>query len=174
MTQAKPKKKVLKKKLKTKPTVSDFATPVVESAREIWLAGLGAFSVAQAESGKLIEQGNKLFDKLVSEGTRLEKKSRDVAETAVGDIREEVEAKVGDVRQQAVDKWDKLETVFEDRVASALGRLGVPTAEEVNKLSAHVQKLSSQVAALSKSGTARATTRRKSAARKPAAANKTK
>ena len=52
------KKKVLKKSAPAKSAAENFAAPVVESAREIWLAGLGAFSVAQAESGKLIEQGN--------------------------------------------------------------------------------------------------------------------
>jgi len=167
------KKKVLKKKTQAKPSATNLAAPVVDSAREIWLAGLGAFSVAQAESGKLIEQGNKLFEKLVSEGAKLEKKTRNVAETAVGDIKGDVESRVDAVRQQAVDNWDKLENIFEDRVARVLGRLGVPTAEEVNKLSARVQKLSSQVTTMSKSG-AKAAKPRKTAAKKPAAAKAAK
>ena len=155
------KKKVMKKKAQAKPAASMFAAPVVESAREIWLAGLGAFSVAQSESGKMIEQGNKLFEKLVSEGVKLEKKTRDVAETAVDDIKDEVESKVGAVRQQAVDNWDKLENIFEDRVARVLGQLGVPTAADVNKLSERVQMLSRKVTELSKP--------KKAAAKKPAA-----
>ncbi len=157
------KKKVLKKKVQAKPSVENIATPVVDSAREIWLAGLGAFSVAQTEGGKMIEQGNKLFDKLVSEGVKLEKKTRGVAETAVGDIKGEVESKVGAVRQQAVDNWDKLENIFENRVARVLGQLGVPTADEVNKLSARVQTLSKKVTDLTKSAKPR-----KAAAKKPA------
>lgn len=163
------KKKVLKKKTPSTPAVSKLVAPVVDSAREIWLAGLGAFSVAQAESGKLIEQGNKLFEKLVSEGTKLEKKTRQVAETAVGDIKGDVEAKVGAVRQQAVDNWDKLENIFEERVAQVLGRLGVPSAEDVNNLSARVQKLSSKVTAMTRSTSAKPATPRKQAAKKPAA-----
>ena len=164
-------KKTLKKKVQAKPAISKFAVPVVDSAREIWLAGLGAFSVAQQESGKLFEQGNKLFEKLVSEGTKLEKKTRNVAGTAVGDIKGGVESKVGAVRQQAADNWDKLENIFEDRVARVLGRLGVPTADDVNKLSARVQKLSRQVTAMSKTNGAKAPARRKTA-RKKASANK--
>ena len=160
------KKKVMKKKTQAKPAASTFAAPVVESAREIWLAGLGAFSVAQSESGKMIEQGNKLFEKLVSEGVKLEKKTRDVAETAVDDIKDEVESKVGAVRQQAVDNWDKLENIFEDRVARVLGQLGVPTAADVNKLSERVQMLSRKVTELSKPKKAAA---KKPAAKKPAA-----
>ncbi len=163
------KKKVMKKKEQAKPAALNIAAPVVESAREIWLAGLGAYSVAQAESGKLIEQGNKLFEKLVSEGSRLEKKTRSVAETAVGDIKGGVESKVDAVRKQAVDNWDKLENIFEERVARVLGSLGVPTAEDVNKLSERVQKLSRQVTALSKAAPAKAAKARKTAAKKKTA-----
>ncbi len=163
------KKKVMKKKVQAKPAASNVATPVVDSAREIWLAGLGAFSFAQEESGKIIEQGNKLFEKLVSEGTKLEKKTRDVAENAVGDITAEVESKVGAVRKQAVDNWDKLENIFEDRVARVLGQLGVPTADDVNKLSARVQTLSNKVTAMSKPAKPAKVAAKKPAARKPVA-----
>ena len=62
--------------------------------------------------------------------------------------------------------WDKLENIFEDRVARVLGRLGVPTADDVNKLSARVQKLSRQVADMSKTGAKKPAARRKKAARK--------
>ena len=165
------KKKVLKKKTAAKPAVSNVTAPVVDSAREIWLAGLGAFSVAQAESGKLIEQGNKLFEKLVSEGAKLEKKTVEVAESAVGDIKGDAESRVDAVRKHAVDNWDKLENIFEDRVARVLGRMGVPTADEVNKLSARVQKLSTQVTAMAKT-TTRKTTTRKTTAKKKATTKK--
>jgi len=147
------KKKVVKKKAAAKPAVGSIATPVVDSARDIWLAGLGAFSFAQSESGKIIEQGNKLFEKLVSEGVKLEKKTRDVAESTVGELKGGVESRVDAVRKQAVDNWDKLENIFEDRVARVLGQLGVPTADDVNKLSERVQTLSAKVTALSKTAT---------------------
>ena len=141
-------KKTLKKKVQAKAGAGNFTAPVMDSAREIWLAGLGAFSVAQQESGKLIEQGNKLFEKLVAEGSKLEQQTRGLAENVVGDIRGGMESRVESVRQQAVDNWDKLEGVFEDRVARVLGRLGVPTVDDVNKLSARVQKLSREVSKL--------------------------
>ena len=162
-------KKTLKKKVQAKPEVSKLAAPVVDSARDIWLAGLGAFSFAQQESGKLFEQGNKLFEKLVSEGSKLEKKTRDMAGDAVGDIKGGMGSKVESVRQQAADNWDKLENIFEDRVARVLGRLGVPTADDVNKLSARVQKLSRQVAGMSKTNGSKPATARKRAKRKTSA-----
>ena len=46
--------KKLKKKVQRKPVARKVENPVVESARDIWLAGLGAFSVAQQEGEKII------------------------------------------------------------------------------------------------------------------------
>jgi poly(hydroxyalkanoate) granule-associated protein len=164
-------KKTLKKKVTAKGSASKLTDQVVDSARDIWLAGLGALSVAQKESGKVLEQGNKLFDKLVEEGSKLERNTRKDVEGAVTDLRDDVESRVESVRKQASDNWDKLENVFEERVARALGRMGVPTADDVNKLSARVQKLSDQVAALAdnKSKPAAKAPVRKTTARKAAA-----
>jgi poly(hydroxyalkanoate) granule-associated protein len=184
-------KKKLKKKLQSKSPVGKLSDQVVESARDIWLAGLGAFSVAQEESGKMVEQGNKLFERLVKEGRKIEKDTRGAADRTVDDLRDEVESRVDSVRQQATDNWDKLENIFEDRVARVLGRLGVPTADDVNKLSARVQRLTDQVADLSakdapkpeKKATRKKTTRKtaakktaskKATAKKPAAKKTTK
>jgi len=156
-------KKTLKKKVQAKGSASKLTDQVVDSARDIWLAGLGAFSVAQTESGKIVEQGNKLFDKLVAEGSKIEKTTRKDVEGKVVSLRDDVEHRVDSVRKQATNNIDKLENLFEERVARVLGRLGVPTADDVNKLSARVQKLSDQVALLAER------TAPKAPARKPAA-----
>jgi poly(hydroxyalkanoate) granule-associated protein len=164
-------KKTLKKKVPAKGSAGKLTDHVVDSARDIWLAGLGALSVAQKESGKVLEQGNKLFDKLVEEGSKIERNTRKDVEGAVTDLRGDVESRVESVRKQASDNWDKLENVFEERVARVLGRMGVPTADDVNKLSARVQKLSDQVAALAdnKAKPAAKAPARKSTAKKAAA-----
>ena len=170
-------KKKLKKKVQRKSSVNKNANPVFDSAREIWLAGLGAFSVAQTEGGKNIEQGNKMFDKLVAEGSKLEKWTRKDVEGAVDDLRDEFESRVGDfrggiesrvnefrgdvesrlggvrehaesARKQASDNWGRLEKIFEDRVSRSLASLGIPTRDDVNDLAERVQKLSRQVAAM--------------------------
>ena len=170
-------KKKLKKKVLGKPAVNKNVNPVVDSVREIWLAGLGAFSVAQQEGGKIIEQGNKMFDKLVAEGSKIEKRTRKDVEGAVDDVRSEFESRVGDirsgiesrvnefrgdvesrlggvreqaesVRKQASDNWGKLEKIFEDRVSRSLANLGIPTRDDVKDLAERVQKLSRQVAAM--------------------------
>lgn len=170
------KKKVLKKKLQRKPASRNVAAPAVESAREIWLAGLGAFSVAQQEGGRIIEQGSKLFDKLVAEGSKVEKKTRKDVEGAVDDFRDEVENRLEAmkhqadvVRKQASDNWDKLEKIFEDRVGRALSGLGIPGKDDVNNLANKVQKLTREVSELEdKVVAARARPKAKKAAKKPA------
>lgn len=154
-------KKTLKKKVADKKAtrsaapvaaVSNAAAPVIESARDIWLAGLGAFNVAQQEGYKVLEEGSKIFDKLVAEGSKIEAKTRKEVQGAVSDIRSEVESRVVGakhqaeaVRKQAVDNWDKLERIFEERVARSLTKLGIPSQDDVNKLSARVSQLTKQM-----------------------------
>lgn len=60
-------------------------TPVMETGHEVWLAGLGALSLARKEGGKVAEQGSKMFDRLVAEGQKFEKK---VGKTVRSDARE--------------------------------------------------------------------------------------
>jgi len=134
--------KTLKKKTPAKQAKGVFAVPVVNSAKDILFAGLGAFSVAQQEGEKLIGQGTKLFDRLVSEGARVEKKSIKFAESTVGEIKTDVEKRLEGVRKQANVNWDGLGSVFDLRVSDTLERLGIPTSKDLNKLSGHVQDMS--------------------------------
>jgi poly(hydroxyalkanoate) granule-associated protein len=111
---------------------------VMDSAQQIWLAGLGAFVKAQAEGGKL-------FESLVKEGAALDAKTRKVTDAKVAEARSTVEATLGQVRERSQETWDKLEKVFEDRVSRALGRLGVPGHDEIRSLSSKVDELSREV-----------------------------
>src|SRR6476619_7668529 len=92
---------------------------IMESAQHIWLAGMGAFAKAQ-------EEGGKLFEALVKEGSSLEQKTRKIATGTVGEVRGAVESGVTQVRERTQETWDKLEQVFETRVSRALGKLNVP------------------------------------------------
>lgn len=109
-----------------------------ESAQQIWLAGVGAFSRAQAE-------GTKLFEALVKEGMGLEQTMRKFAGGRADVVRDAVESRVGQARERATDTWDKLEKVFEDRVQRALVKLGVPSREDLNDLSARVEGLTAEL-----------------------------
>ncbi len=107
---------------------------VMDSAQQIWLAGLGAFSKAQAEGGKL-------FESLVKEGTALDAKTRKFTEERVNEMRGNVETTVGQVRERGQQTWSKLERVFEDRVARTLGRLGIPSKEDIQALNKRIDEL---------------------------------
>jgi poly(hydroxyalkanoate) granule-associated protein len=135
---------------------NDLAKTVRESAQSIWLAGLGAFSKAQAG-------GNKVFDTLVKQGRTLESRTRKLATSKVT----EVTSNVGKAASRATQTWDKLEQVFEDRVARALQRLGVPTNKDIQALSKRVEQLTESVQKLSSRASAPKETAAKRSAAKP-------
>jgi poly(hydroxyalkanoate) granule-associated protein len=107
---------------------------IVDSAQQIWMAGMGAFNRAQGE-------GSKLFEALVKEGMNIEQHTRKLAGGKVDAVRDAVENRVGVARERATDTWDRLEKVFEERVQRALNRLGVPNSEDLNDLVSRVNKL---------------------------------
>jgi poly(hydroxyalkanoate) granule-associated protein len=149
-----------KLKAKAQASAGTKTGSIMDSAQQIWLAGLGAFAKAQ-------EEGGKLFEALVKEGLSLEQKTRKIASGKAEELRGAVESTVGQVRERATDTWDKLEKVFEDRVQRALARLGVPGRDELQDLIERVDQLNAAIRDLD-GGKARS-------ARKPASktANKT-
>lgn len=127
---------------------SQLAGAVKDSAQQIWLAGMGAFSKAQ-------EEGTKVFEALVKEGMSLQKKTQGIAEEKISEVTGKMTAMAGTVQAKAGQNWDKLEAIFEARTAKALNKLGVPTAKDVQSLTDRVDALAAAVAKLSK-GTAAA------------------
>jgi poly(hydroxyalkanoate) granule-associated protein len=144
------------------PTGSALAGAVKDSAQQIWLAGMGAFSKAQAEGGKV-------FETLVKEGTALQRKTQSVAEAKISEVTGRMTNMAGDVQAKAGQHWDKLESIFEERTAKALGKLGVPSAKDVEALTKRIDELKKQVAALSKTAPAKKTRAASNGAAKPAA-----
>ncbi|MBI5259055.1 MAG: phasin family protein [Burkholderiales bacterium] len=120
---------------------SQLAQTVKDSAQQIWLAGLGAFSKAQGE-------GTKVFETLIKEGVNLHRKTQAAAEEKLGDMAGKMTAMAGEVGTKANAHWDKLETIFEERTARAMSRLGVPTAKDVAALTERVDALAAAVAKL--------------------------
>jgi len=118
---------------------SDLANSVRDSAQQIWLAGMGAFAKAQAE-------GRQVFDALVKEGTTLQKKTQSAAEEKFGDVSSKMSSMAEDVTAKAGKQWDKLESIFEERTAKAMKKLGVPSSKDVEALMARIDALSAQVA----------------------------
>lgn len=112
-----------KLKALARPDTESLAVTIRDSANQIWLAGLGAFAKAQSE-------GNKVFEALVAEGQRMQDETKAAADE-----------RIAEARKTAVGAWDKLEKVFEDRVARALHSLNVPTRKDIDTLSKRVAQL---------------------------------
>ena len=110
---------------------SEGAAKVKESAREIWLAGLGAFSVAG-------EEGGKVFQQLVKKGTSVEKQN--TARLA------ELGERAAELKEDAKGALKTISAPIEAGVASAMQKLGVPTRTEIMNLTKRVEELTKAVA----------------------------
>jgi poly(hydroxyalkanoate) granule-associated protein len=119
------------------------------SPRPGWPGRLDALARAQQE-------GAKVFETLVKQGQRTKQTAAETAAVA----RDVATAKVKEMQQIAGGTWDKLEQVFEERVARALASLGIYTQSDMQRLSGRVDKLAEQVDQLLKA--------RQGAARSPA------
>ena len=138
---------------------SALAISVKESAQQIWLAGMGAFAKAQAE-------GRQVFDALVKEGTTLQRKTQSAAEEKFGDVSSRMSSMADDVTAKAGKQWDKLESIFEERTAKAMKKLGVPSSKDVDALMARIDALSEQVARSARSTARKTAAGAKTATRK--------
>lgn len=122
---------------------SDGPLPSVkDSAQQIWQAGLAAFTRAQAE-------GSKAFETLVKEGINIQRKTQAAAEERLSEATQKMTSMANEIGSKATGQWDRLETIFEDRVAKAMGKLGVPTAKDVAALNARLDELTKAVQQLS-------------------------
>lgn len=140
------------KRLTKAKTDGQLGAAIKDSATQIWLAGLGAFSKAQTE-------GTKLLSSLIKEGEKVQDRAKKAASKAQADSTkffadlvkegEKVQhrasraagSSIADVREKATGTWDKLENVFEDRVARALHSLNVPTKKDIDALGKRVSEL---------------------------------
>ena len=105
----------------------NLAKAVRDSAQEIWLAGLGAYSRAK-------DEGSGAFETLVKMGQELQAKSMAVADST----REALASR-------AAGTWGKVEQVFEERVSRSLSALGVPSGKEFIDLSERIKALNDSV-----------------------------
>jgi poly(hydroxyalkanoate) granule-associated protein len=156
--------------MSTKPHFdpSAMTDAMKEQAQQIWLAGLGAFSKAQQE-------GTKTFEKLVNDGITMQRKAQVTAEEKLAEATQKVTQVAHQFNERATGQWDKLENIFEDRVAKALTRLGIPSAAELQALHARIDQLEKQLGAKAKVAAkpaAKTTAAKKVAAKRPAAKKK--
>ncbi len=88
--------------------------------KQIWLAGLGAFSRAE-------EEGNKMFDSLVKVGEELESKTVEFTDQTVNKVAEKT-------KESVTDKKDKVEKLLDHGVSTSLNRIGLVSTKDVQHL----------------------------------------
>jgi poly(hydroxyalkanoate) granule-associated protein len=128
-----------KKKIEKETTT--WVNEVEKYSRQIWLAGLGAYS-------KVSKDGEKLFDGLVTDGEKAEKLAKAEVTKQVGVVKSSVgsaKSKVDEVKEKAWGKWSELEDAFDKRLNSAISRLGVPSRNELKDLHSKVEVLTKQI-----------------------------
>lgn len=133
-----------------------LAGKIKDSARQIWLAGLGAYTKAEEDAGRF-------FERLVNEGEELESKTRGVVKKQV----RSVEHRVEDVRDRATGTWDRLEHLFDERVSGALRRLGIHRREDIEALERRIEMLETELRELKGKNTKKPASRKLSPPKKP-------
>ncbi len=115
-----------------------LAETIKASAQQIYLAGLAQFSKAQQEGGKV-------FEGLVKEGLAVQRKTQAAAEERISEVTNRAAGVANEVAAKASGQWNKLEDIFEERVARALNKLGVPSAKDIDTLIKRIDALGKQV-----------------------------
>ncbi|MFZ6046039.1 phasin family protein [Pseudomonas sp. CR3202] len=131
-------KAVVKKKVEKVESKSTVIADVKLYARKIWLAGLGAYAKAGAE-------GVDYFKELVKAGEGVEKQGKKLVDEQVEAANtqfDSVKSSVTGVKEKVELQIDKIEKAFDNRVASALNRIGIPSRQDVEALSAKLDELS--------------------------------
>lgn len=111
--------------------ISTATQSTVDTARQMWMAGLGAFV-------KTGQEGGRLFSSLVEEGEKFQDKVSEKTSNQVNDS-------VDSVMNKASGQWDKLEAILEDRVIKVLDKLGVPTKDDIAQLVEKIETLQAAV-----------------------------
>ena len=114
--------------------VTDLPGELTEQGRNVWLAGLGALATVS-------DEGAKLFDSLVQRGSQAEKESAEQFEEATSELTKRQREAVELARERSAEASGTISKALAD----ALERFGVPTRQEVTRLSDKVDTLARKV-----------------------------
>ena len=112
------------------PGAMDVASGLARSVRNVWLAGLGALSVAE-------EAGTQVFNALVEEGKSWEQARRERTEMTAEQVQ-----KLSDEGTRAVEVLEKR---VRDEVDDVLHRIGVPHQNDIEELRSQVDALAEKM-----------------------------
>jgi len=123
------------KKTKTKQTAK---TTPIDPARTLWLAGLGAASIAR-------KQGGELLSGLVVEGKDVQVRTQKLAKEFRADAKAQIKGVITPVRASIKKNAVKFSAAVQHGVAVALSKLGIPSKADIEELTQRVAALSRQL-----------------------------
>ena len=115
------------------PGAMEMASGLARRAREMWLAGLGALSVAE-------EAGTQVFNALVEEGKSWEQERRKKTEQTAKQVQT--------LTEEGTEAIEAVEQRVRHEVNDALQRMGIPRRDDVEELRSQVDALSQKMDAL--------------------------
>lgn len=151
---------------------SELEARVRASANRIWLAGLGAFALAEQEGGKLFKSLVKKGESIETVGRERFEQVRDSVGAAAEAAKERLDSATGEMRERAGGAWSKVERELDDRVASALEKVGVPTKGEISRLTRRIEELTELVERQAKARRGATGTGSRGGAKKPSRPSK--
>ena len=132
-------------KVAVKKAVSKSETTVLADvkgyARKIYLAGLGAYAKAGKEGAGYLKDLVKAGESVEKQGKQLVDEQVEAANSQITTQLESVKTSVFGVKEKVEVQLDKVEKAFDNRVASALNRMGIPSKQDVEALSAKLDEL---------------------------------
>ncbi|MGB0134408.1 phasin family protein [Dokdonella sp.] len=130
----------MSKQIKVNKTSKTKVAPNADNAQRIWLASLGAFSIAQ-------KQGSELFETMISEGKSFQVRSEKLARKVSADVRKGFDSRLKPVKARVLATRKSAEAKFEKGLGQALSYAGIPSKADVDALINRVDRLSRQLRA---------------------------
>jgi len=146
-----------------------------EQLEDAFLAGLGAFANAQ-------QAGEKRFDKLVKEGEKFRKKTTKKTEALIDDVQDAIREMTDEAQSKAnglldqvrgKSRLDKLNEVFDKRVAGAMDRLQMSTKKDIDAINRKLDRIVKLLEAKQPAAVKKTTSKPTTASRKKAPVKKT-
>ena len=136
-------------KVAVKKAVSKSETTVLADvkgyARKIYLAGLGAYAKAGKESAGYLKDLVKAGESVEKQGKQLVDEQVEAANSQIDSVKDSVKDRVAEVKGKVEGQFEKVEKAFDRRVASGLNRLGIPSKQDVDALSAKLDVLNAML-----------------------------
>jgi poly(hydroxyalkanoate) granule-associated protein len=111
-----------------------------DKARALWLAGLGAVSIAQ-------KRGGALMSGLIAEGDDFQSRTQKLAEQVTAQTTAQVKDAIAPFRAGFKRNVQKFGAAVQHGIAGVLAKLGIPSKSDIEELTQRVAALSKQLKA---------------------------